>query len=406
MLLARFLGAGKALDIYNAAFAVPDVLLNIFIAGALSAAFIPVFSELLAHKRDQEANQLASAMLTWAPISMGGIAIGAYIAMPWLAPLVAPGFSLVDQSTLVQVSRLMLLSPILFALSNTLGSMLVAYDRFTAYGLSPILYNLGIICGIGLAVHMGPTGLAIGTLAGATLHLTSRIVAITRSDFRPTSAITGASEHLKRIARLMLPRMAGQPVEQLTFLIFTNIASSLGTGSVAILSFARNFQSVPVAIFGISLATAVFGSLSRSWANHDRASFERTIRETLPLLLGASLLSTLFYLGASHMVVKLLLGSGRFDVPAIAATSSLLSWFSLSIPAESCIHLLVRGFYAIHDTWTPILISIPGLMLIWLLSTWLTPSMGINGLALAYTVSVSIEALFLGALLARRLRQA
>lgn len=399
MLLARLLGAGPVLDIYNAAFAVPDVLLNIFIAGALSAAFIPVFSELLARKQTEEANQLASAMLTWAPLTMGAIASGAFVAMPWLAPLVAPGFSLADQSTLVEVSRLMLLSPIIFALSNTLGSMLVAYDRFIAYGLSPILYNLGIIGGIWLAIDMGPAGLALGTIIGASLHLLSRLIAVARSGFTPTTTISHATVHLKRVGRLMLPRMAGQPIEQLTFLLFTNIASGLGAGSIAILSFARNFQSVPVALFGISMSTAIFGSLSRLWATGDRNGFRRTLREAFPPLIGITLLSTLFYILFSGIVVSVFLGSGRFDAAAIATTSSLLAWFALAIPAESCIHLFVRGFYAIHDTWTPILISVPGLGLIWLLASWLTPIIGINGLAIAYASAVSIEAFTLGGLL-------
>lgn len=406
MLLARLLGAGPVLDIYNAAFAVPDVLLNIFIAGALSAAFIPVFSELLVRKQTEEANQLASAMLIWAPITMGTIAAGAFVAMPWLAPLVAPGFSPADQATLIEVSRLMLISPIIFALSNTLGSMLVAYDRFMAYGLSPVLYNLGIIGGIWLAIDMGPTGLALGTIIGATLHLMSRLVAVARSHFTPTTAINHATVHLKRVGKLMLPRMAGQPIEQLTFLLFTSVASGLGAGSIAILNFARNFQSVPVALFGISMSTAIFGSLSRYWAVGDRAGFERTLKEAFPPLIGVALLSTLFYILFSGIVVGVFLGSGRFDGATITTTSSLLAWFALAIPAESCIHLFVRGFYAIHDTWTPILISVPGLGLIWLLSSWLTPIIGINGLAIAYASAVSLEAIALGGLLFYRLRRA
>ncbi len=404
MVFSRVLGAGRLLDVYNAAFIIPDVLLNIFIAGALAAAFVPIFTHLMAKGQKTDAEQLAATMLGGAPVAMLVIGTLAFIAMPHLAGLVAPGFTGEDRSLLIHLSRLMLLSPLLFSLSNTLGGILVSLDRFVGYGLSPVLYNIGIIGGAFLVAPLGPVGLVLGTLAGALLHLIARIVAILRSGFRPRGPITFSNPHFRQVVRLMIPRMAGQPVEQLTFFLFTNLASSLAAGSIAILSFARNFQSVPVSVFGISIATVVFASLSRYAALGDTTSFLRTLKEAARPLVIVSVLSTLFYMLAGTKVIEILLGGGRFDTAQIATTASLLAWFSLAIPAEAFLHLLVRAFYALKDTWTPVLISVPGLGLIWIMARALMPTMGLNGLGLSFAVASSLEALLLFVLLRWKLR--
>lgn len=404
MVFSRVLGAGRLLDVYNAAFIIPDVLLNIFIAGALSAAFVPVFTHLLARGKKTDAEELAATMLTGAPIAMLFIGVCAFAFMPQLAHVVAPGFGDADHALLIRLSRLLLLSPILFAVSNTLGGILVSVERFMGYGLSSVFYNIGIIGGAFLVAPLGPIGLVIGTLSGATLHLLTRVISLLRSDFRPHGPISATNPNFLQVVRLMLPRMAGQPVEQLTFFLFTNLASSLAIGSIAILSFARNFQSVPVSIFGISFATAAFASLSRAAALNDDVEFVRTLKDAARPLAATTLLSSAFYIVASPWVIGIFLGGGRFGSAHIEATATLLAWFALSIPAEAFIHLLVRAFFALKDTWTPVFVSIPGLALIWLLARSLMPAMGLNGLGFSYAVAATLEVLILFVLLRRRLR--
>lgn len=404
MVFSRVLGASRLLDAYNAAFIIPDVLLNVFVAGALTAAFVPVFTSLMAKGRSPEAERLAGTMMAGAPMAMALVGVAAFAFMPRLAGIVAPGFASGDLALLVKMSRLMLISPVIFALSNTLGGVLVSLERFTGYGLAPVLYNLGIIGGAFLVPAFGPLGLVAGTIAGALLHLAARLAGLWRSGFAPRGPADFRNPDFRQVLKLMLPRMAGQPVEQLTFFLFTNLASSLAAGSIAIMSFARNFQSVPVAIFGISFSTAVFASLSRSAANDDDAGFIRTLKEAAKPLALVTLGSVLFYAFAGKLVIGILLGGGRFGPDQIAATASLLAYFAISIPAESFIHLLVRAFYALKDTWTPIFISVPGLVLIWLLARALMPALGINALGLSYAISASLEAIILFLLLRRRLR--
>lgn len=404
MLFSRMLGASRLLDTYNAAFVVPDILLNVFIAGALTAAFVPVFSHLRAHGEDAESERVATTMFAAAPGAMLCIAIAALIAMPFLARWVAPGFSGGDLTLLIRMSRLMLLSPIFFALSNTLGGVLISLDRFAAYGLSPIMYNLGIIGGVFLLPVFGPFGLVVGTLSGAVLHLVVRAIGLFRTHFSLRGPVNLSNIHFRQILKLMLPRMAGQPVEQLTFSLFTNLASTLSVGSIAVVNFARNFQSMPISVIGISFSMAAFASLSRKAALNEREGFLYHLKETAKPLLWLSLASALIYILFGRWIVGLLLGGGKFGPDAVHRTVVLLALFALAIPAENAIHLLVRAFYSLKDTWTPILISIPGLGLIWLLSVVLIPVIGLNALGIAYATSLTAQALILWALLWRRLR--
>jgi len=404
IIFSHTFGASRLLDVYNAAFVIPDVLLNIFIAGALTAAFVPVFSHLRAHGEDQESERVATTMFAAAPSAMLCIGVGAFVLMPWLAHLVAPGFSASELALLVRMSRLMLLSPILFALSNTLGGVLVSLDRFISYGLAPILYNLGIIAGAFLVPRFGPLGLVAGTLLGAGLHLLVRIIDLARTAFRIRGPVDLANRHFRQVLKLMIPRMAGQPIEQLTFSLFTSLASTLAVGSIAVVNFARNFQSMPISVIGISFSMAVFASLSRKAALAEREGFLYHLKETAKPLLLLSLAAAATYIIFGRFIIGIFLGGGRFGPDAVAQTARLLAFFALAIPAENSIHLLVRSFYALKDTWTPILISVPGLVLIWILSKLLIPTMGLNALGIAYAVSLTAQALILWFLLSRRLR--
>jgi putative peptidoglycan lipid II flippase len=201
----------------------------------------------------------------------------------------------------------------------------------------------------------------------------------------------------------MIPRIAGQPIEQLTFSLFTNLASTLAVGSIAIVNFARNFQSMPVSVFGIAFSLAVFSSLSRKAAVRDREGFIYHLKETAKPLLATSVISMLVYVLFGSWIIGILLGGGKFTPDAVHRTVQLLALFALAIPGENAIHLLVRGFYALKDTWTPIFVSVPGLLAIWLTAKMLIPLTGLNALGIAYASIITAEALLLGFLLSRRL---
>ncbi|MDP3685735.1 MAG: murein biosynthesis integral membrane protein MurJ [bacterium] len=359
--LAGTFGASDALDAYQASFIVPDFLFNLFVAAALSAAFIPVFTELRTQHREDDAARLAGTILT---IGTGLLLVVGAIAFLFTDPLtalVAPGFSTEKRALLTQLTRLMLLSPLIFLVSNLLGSMLVSTRRFLFYGLSPALYNLGIISGALLfAPRFGILGVTFGTLLGALLHLFVRVVDARRAGLRliPTVEL---SPQVRRMFVLMLPRIVGLTGIQAQLWAFTAIASTLGEGAVTIVNIARNFQSFPVSLVGIAFATSLFPLLAESASLRARSSYTRHLLRgalaTLAVTVPAAALLFLF----RRSLVAFFVGTGAFDPDAVLRTAAVLGVYTLSIPSESLAHVLARGFYALQNTLLPTLMSLLGI---------------------------------------------
>ena len=254
-LFARTFGAGQELDAYQAAFLLPDFLLNFLIAGGLAAAFVPLFLEAKT-KDPKEAVCFARTTATVSALFMLAVGILLFLFAPSLTRLVAPGFSGEAQELLVRLMRVLAFSPTIFAASNALGGVLIAENRFLTYGLAPVFYNAGIIVGTFLlAPSLGIMGVAYGTIGGALLHLGVRLVELKKLHFPIRPALHIDLPQFIPFLRLALPKMFGHPAELATFWGFTALASTLGVGSIAILNFARNFQSVPISLIGISFAT-------------------------------------------------------------------------------------------------------------------------------------------------------
>jgi putative peptidoglycan lipid II flippase len=405
-LLARSFGASSALDAYNAAFIVPNLLLNVFVAGALTAAFVPIFSGLVSKGRRGEAVEFANSVLNSSILVILIAGLAAFILAPQLSQWVVPGFTPEFKALFVNLMRLLLLSPLIFAVSNALGNILVGEERFFWYGLSPSLYNIGIIGGVVfLAGRFGIYGAVAGVIGGALLHLASRLIGLRNYylRYRPKIKI---DEYFKKYLRLMLPRMAGQPIEQVMFLGFTIIASTLGTGAIVALNFANNFQTVPVAIIGITFALAAFPALSKIAARNEKKEFiAETIFTTKAILLTTAPVAAFMYF-FSRPIIAILIGGGAFDEAAITLTATTLSVFTPSIITESVNHLLARAFYALKNSAIPTLIATGGLV-ITLGSTFVfAKTMGVPGLALGFFLGSIFKLLFHLVFLGGRMKKA
>ena len=269
-IFARTFGAGTDLDAYNAAFVLPELLLDVLVEAGLAAPFIPIFLQLRAQDDGSEGDRFARTILTAAVGVMGAAAILMFVAAEATTSLIAPGFVGEQRDLYVSLFRVMLVTPILFAASLTLGQVLLAEQRFFWYGLAPLLYNAGIIAGtVVFSDRFGIFGPAIGAVIGAVVHLASRFVGLRGSRFRIGLGWSGRTSPVREFVRLMLPKMASHPVEPITFLFFTSVASTLAAGSVTAISFARNFQSVPVSLVGVgrSYVNTDFHVLSLAFRN-------------------------------------------------------------------------------------------------------------------------------------------
>lgn len=407
-LFASTFGAGIELDTYNAAFIIPDLLLNIFVAGALQAAFLPIFTSVFQKKGEKEAFRLANIVLNSALLAMivlGGVAM---ICMPPLSPLVAPGWNDMEQKILfVKLSRLLLISPLVFAISNTFGAVLMSRRNYFWYGMSPVLYNLGIITGtFFLSPYLGITGVVLGTIFGSFLHLGIRLIGMKRLHFAYQYVWNFKDEAFQKIIKLMLPKMFGHPAEQLSFWAFTGIASTLAAGSVTMISFARNFMSVPVSLFGIAFATASFPILASAASDEHYEAFVSHFWKSLKKILLITIPSALVLGIFGKIFVNIFLGGGKFSPDAVATTAMVLAIFSLSIPFESVSHLFARSFYALKNTLLPVIFSLLGLIIAVGFAYFTKNSFGITALPLGFfagsVVKIILSSVFLFILINKR----
>jgi putative peptidoglycan lipid II flippase len=401
---ARTFGAGEELDVYNAALVLPELVLDVLVLAGLTAAFVPI---LLRIERDDgsRALEFARTVVTGATLIMAAASGVLFVVAPWTVDIVAPGFDAAQAEQYTLLFRQMCLTSLVFALSFALGELLVARQRFLAYGVAPLLYNLGIVLGaLLLAPSMGIEGVAIGTLVGALLHLAVRVVGVARTGFRYRPTLGVRTPEFREFLRLSVPRAIAQPIEAVTFLFFTRVASEMAAGSVSAVSFARNFQSVPVSLIGIAFSVAAFPVLSRVASSGDRGGFGRLVRDDVLLIGGLSVLAGLALALVSGLAIRLLLGGEAFDEEDVAITTTLLVAFAISVPLESLTHVLARSIYATRHTLLPVVASVVGLAVIVVTLEALRGSEGLVAVPVAFAAGMAARVAILVVALAWRTR--
>lgn len=410
-IFASKFGAGNELDAYFAAFRIPDFIFNLLIVGALSAAFIPVFTRYLSRDKEEEAFKISNSVTNLVVILWLVIALAIFIFAHPLLKILVPGFETQKLGLTISLTRIMLLSPLFFGISAVAGSMLNSYRRFFSFALAPVLYNLGIILGaIVLTPKFGVYGLAIGVVIGAFLHMLLQQINIYILGYRYQNVLDLRHPGVRRIVKLALPRVLGMAVDQINLFVQTMIGSLLIIGTVAAFNFANNLASLPVGLFGVALATAVFPTLAEK-AGLRRDSefvfeFSRVARVILFLTIPTSALVILL----RAQIVRLILGTGNFGWQDTRLTFGILGYLALSVFALALIPLLSRAFYAFEDTKTPVKIGVSAvivniiLSLIFVNKIKLGLDLGPKGLALAYSISAITQMLLLFIYLKKKLK--
>ena len=375
-LLACHFGAGQELDAYFLAFRIPDFIYGILIMGGVSVIFLPVFAEYF-KKSEKEGWYLANVVLNCFLVLLIILCGILAILTPWLIKLIGPGFDPSQRDLAISLTRIMFLSPIFFGLSSIFSGILHYFNRFLAYSIAPILYNLGIIFGIIFFVPIfGVMGLVYGVVLGAFSHWVIQIPAAKASGFRYIPVFNFKYPGLLKIFKFMTWRVIGASVYHINLIVITAIASTLVIGSIAVFNFANNLSHFPIGIIGASFAMAAFPALSRAWADGAKEefleNFSSTFRQILFLVIPISLL--IFLLRVE--IVQLILGTGRFGWPEVQLTSASLGLFSLGIFALTLTPLLLRSFFSLQDVKTPTIIGliymvltiVTSLLFVWLLA--------------------------------------
>jgi len=371
-LLAGHFGAGSELDIYFAAFRIPDFVYGLLIAGGITAAFLPVFAEYFEGGKEKEpgsewskkALDLTNNVLNCFLLLLILVCSILAIFTPFIVKFIIPGFSPENRALTINLTRIMFLSPIFFGLSSIFSGILHYFNRFLSYSLAPILYNLGIIFGILFLVPIfGIFGLIYGVIIGALFHLLIQIPAAKVSGYHYKPIFNLKSPGLRKIFRLMIPRTLGTAAYQINLIVVTAIASTLIAGSITVFNFSNNLHYFPIGLIGISFAISSFPAFSRTLANGQKKefleSFSSSFRQILFLVVPISLL--VFLLRAQ--IVRLILGTGQFGWLETRLTAACLGLFCFGILAESVIPILSKAFFALQDTKTPVLIGIFSMLL-------------------------------------------
>lgn len=406
-ILTRTFGAGAELDTFNAAFVIPELTFGVIVASGLAAPFIPIFTGLKRDQGEPEAHAFGQTILTLAVITMGVVAIGLFIIAPLTVEIVAPGFGPAQRELYVELFRIMCVTQVLFAGSMALGEVLIAERRFFFYGAAPLLYNAGIVIGtLLLADSVGIEAAAIGAVLGASLHLALRVVGIVgRTTFaiRPRLEIRTGS--IREFFRLMLPKTASSPIEPITFLFFTSVASGLAAGSITTVNLARNFASVPVSLIGVAFSLAAFPALAAAFAAHDRRAFTRLVGTNSLTIGGLTVAAAFGLIVVGPIAIDLLLGGGRFDADAVAATASVLAVFALAVPFESLGHLLSRAIYATHHTLLQVGASLIGFAVTIVATNALVSTLDALAIPLGFVLGSATRFVLLVAVLLPRMRR-
>ena len=430
LIIAQVFGVGPELDAYVAANRIPELIVILISGGALTHAFIPIFSGFLARGDLDSAWKLSSNLISTIFILALAISAIVFLLAPWLVSnLVAPGFDQTTAQTTIEMMRILLLSTIIFAISGIFSGILNSHQHFLLPALAPIMFDIGILAGVVLLLpRFGVHGIALGAVLGAALHFSIQLPGLFRRRMSWRFDLGFDNPQLWRVIRLMLPRIGGLGVFSLNFLVMNNIASRLGVGSVSALDWGWRLMQIPQTLLGTAMGIVIFPTLAALSEMNDLTGKRDAMSGALRFILISSIPSAIGLIVLGRPLIGLL-ERGAFDASASALVYSTLSMFTLGLIVHSALEVIARSFYADKDTLTPLFAALGGAAINFvaaiLLSdmravdasaflnsiTEIMPFAGLNreignvsGLALANSLGVMFEVLTLLYILRRRWR--
>ncbi len=396
MVIYAHFGQNNLTDAYNAAFSIPDFLYYLLVGGALSSAFIPVFTSYIATKKEDEAWVVASTIFNIIVIMMlFGITMG-IIFTPALIRILVPGFSAENIVLTVQMTRIMFIQTFFMALNGICMGILNSYHRFFAPALGSVLYNLGIIViGVLLSPYFGIKGFAVGVVGGALLNFCIQLPALLKMGLKYKPIIVLDHPGVKKIGTLILPVLIGLSVTHFNLFVNQNLASTLPDGMISALRAAQRIMQLPIGVFAIAIAVAVFPTLTEHAARQERDEFKKTLSLGLRTVIFITLPSAVGLIALREPVIRLLFQQGKFTAEATSATAYALFFYCIGLFAYAALQLLNRAFYSLHDTKTPVKVGIFTISINILLNFLFIRILGHGGLALAYSLAGIVNMLVL-----------
>ena len=369
IVMARLFGAGFVYDAFLLGFRIPNLTRDLFAEGALSSAFVPIFTQTLAHKGRKEAAILSNLVATAIIIVVGLFCLAGIIFTPAWVSLLASGFHQVPGKfeLAVKLARIMFAFLLLVALAAQAMGVLNACNRFAVPALASTFFNIGSVAfGLVLGYLLGPhigidpiTSMAIGVVFGGALQLAWQLPALRAEGFRFRLDFDWNHPLLRKIFSLMGPAILGNAAVQINVLVITNFASRIpGNGPVSWLGYAFRFMQLPLGLFGVAIASATLPSISRSAGLGDFDEFRRTLSKSLGMVFLFTLPSAVGLIVLGRTMIGAIYQGGKFSAFDTEQTALALSCYALGLAGYSALKVLNPAFYALHDARTPMIVSL------------------------------------------------
>lgn len=405
LIISQFFLQASSLDVYYASLTIPDTLFQLLVIGALSAAFIPIFTRNL-HHDEKTAWKMTSSTMNLVSLSLMGICILVAVFATPISRLLAPGYTPAQIDLMSNLIRIMLTAQVFFSISGFLTAIIQSHQRFLVPALAPVAYNLGIILGILLfGKTLGIYAPATGMVIGALLHMFIQIPVAYKLGFRYQLLLGLDLPGVKEVLRLMPARVITLGVDQIEQFVAVLLTSFLAAGSLTLLNVARLLFNIPSLLFGSTIGQAALPSLSHISAKNERSEFAQTLISSLFQVIFMAVPVSVLFIVLRIPIVRLAFGSKTFPWEATLLTGGTLAILAVSSVFYAAMQLLVRAFYALSDTRTPLWVGLmaalfdSGLAII--LSQW--GGMGILGIAVAISATAVIESLVLLVLIVEKM---
>lgn len=400
LLISYFYLDKAVVDVFWAAFRIPDMIFQIIIVGALSSAFIPVFSRYLGNKK--ESNLIASSMMNAVMACMIVLSVGVIVFAYPLSRLIAGGFTESQLVLMANLTRIMAFAQLFFGFSSFLTGIIQSHKRFLVPALSPVLYNLGIIIGIlTLGKTIGIYGPALGVVIGACLHLLAQLPLAKKLGFRYWLSWDRQHGAVKEMSHLMLPRVLTLSLVQIEATALVTFSSWLSVGTVTIITIAQQLANLPVRLIGIPIGQASLPFFTKVTSKNDLLALAGMVNNTILEMLYLALPSSIIILILRVPLVRLAYGADSFPWAETVLTGKLVAILAVSIAARSLTHVLVRVFYSLRNTKTPLFTNLLSTVINIGLSYYFlfVLKSGVLGMAFAITLASLIETIVLTSLL-------
>ncbi|KUO64019.1 MAG: virulence factor MviN [Gracilibacter sp. BRH_c7a] len=398
-LMAGLFGKTGATDAYNTAFILPDLLYWLLVGGVLSAAFIPVLSEYIAKQREEEGWKVVSSVINIMFLSLCSLVIIAMILAPKFIFLQVPGFSPENRDLAVYLTRILLLQPVILAMSGITMGILNSYKIFWPSALGTVLYNASIIVCGSIFANSGDawsiSGFAFGVVIGAAVNFLVQVPSLRKVGLRYYPIIDFKHPGVKKIISLSLPIIIMFTLNQFQVIVNSNLGSALVPGSLTAIWYSYRLFQLPVGIFALAIGVAVFPTLSEQAALQKVKDFLETVSGAIRLVIYITIPVSVGMIVLRFPLIRVLFEHGEFGPLDTEITAIPLFYFTLGITAQAIIQILPRAFYALQNTWKPVGLGVVAMAVSIASMFFLVRPLAHGGLALAVTVGAIVHMLLL-----------